>query len=120
MDQLKKDELLQLCKKKGLKVNKNMNKTTLKEMIGGRYYKCYKNGQIQFVEKSSNPQYIGKYKGWICEETNLSSNKNKSGCSYGLQPGKRCIPCTPAKKKSTPKVCRGCVKGKNVFYCYDS
>ena len=84
-------------------------------MNGGRYYKCFQGKKVRFVKQTINPQYQpGNYKNWICEETGLTNLPKRKGCSQGLKQGMQCVSCF---SKNPPKQCRGCVEGKDVFYC---
>ena len=119
----KNDELKQLCIKKNIKFN---NRDTKRELVyklqkGGRYYKCMEGKQTEYIEARNNPQKNAtkKYSGpnWICQETGLTNEKNREGCSYELKPGMKCLPCWDKDSDKRPKECRACTSGKIVYYC---
>jgi len=120
---LKKEELVNLCKKKNIKVTTRLTKRQLAETYyqnGGRYYKCEATREnAEYIEARNNPQNNATKKysknDWVCTETGLTNNNNKrKGCSYELKTGMQCLPCWG---KHPPKECRACVSGDRVFYC---
>ena len=126
---LKNADLRYLCDKNGIKYKVKDSKRELVGKIkeqkqkqkGGRFYKCMSGRKTEFIEARSNPQNntTKKYSGpdWICNETGLTDEKNKEGCSYELKPGMKCLPCWDKNVDKRPKECRACVSGKMVYYC---
>jgi len=128
MDELYKlsnNELRDICDKKGVEYKIRDTKRKLVDRIkgqkGGRYYKCMKGRQTEFIEARNNPQNNAtkKYSGanWICKETGLTDEKNRGCCSYELKPGMKCLPCWNKNAEKRPKECRACISGKLVYYC---
>lgn len=122
---LKNADLRHLCDKNGIKYKVKDSKRELvakmKEQKGGRFYKCMKGKEKEFIEARNNPQNntTKKYSGanWICKETGLTDEKNREGCSYELKPGMRCKACWNKNPEKRPKECRACISGKMVYYC---
>jgi len=122
----KKDELINICRKNKIEYRERETKRELAEKIyrqkGGRYYRCQKGTEVDFVESIENPSNgEGRYRdpAWICNETGLTNKNNprRPGCSYGLKPDMRCVPCDGNKNGKKPNVCRACAPGDNIYYC---